>query len=433
MLVRRLAGAAILLAGCAKIEPPPGGPPDPTPPQLVTTRPDSFALLPDFKGSVEFRFDEVISEGSSPNLGTGTGDLERLVILSPTTLVPKVEWRRDRITVHPAEGWRRDRVYRVELLPGVTDLHRNRSKTGRVITFSTGPPLPTAKLDGMVVDWSSARPAAAALVEAILMPDSLPYRALTDSGGKFTLGPVPDGMYVVRGVLDENHNLRADGREAFDSVLVKRGTSAVGELWAFVHDTTPPRIRSSTIRDSLSAVLEFTEMLDPRQRFDTSHVRVRLLPDSTPVRVVSLLPQRLDDSLHAPQRTGRDTTGRDTTRRDTLRADTTAPRPPPGDTTERGRAGRRQLERVAGQLRGQAAAAAPLTTRPALFDNLVVRVAQPRKPDAKYNVEIIKLRNVTGVPGSAHATLTVPKPGAADSLRPPGDSTKRGSPRKKPK
>jgi hypothetical protein len=433
VLVRRALGAAVLLLGCAKIEPPPGGPPDPTPPQLVATRPDSFARIPDFKGSVEFRFDEVISEGGSPNLGTGTGDLERLVILSPTTQVPKVDWRRNRITVRPAEGWRRDRVYRVELLPGVTDLRRNRSKTGRVITFSTGAPLPTAKLDGIVVDWSTARPAASALVEAILLPDSLPYRALTDSGGKFALGPVPDGAYVVRGVLDENHNFRADGREAFDSVQVKRGTSAVGELWTFVHDTTPPRIRGSSVRDSVSALLEFTQMLDPRQRFDSTKVRVRHLPDSTPVPILSVLPQRLDDSLHAPVRTGRDSTGRDTTRRDTLRADTTAPRPPPGDTTERGRAGRRQLEQAAGRLRAQAAGAAPLTTRPPLFDNLVVRVTKPWMPDAKYDLEIINLRNVTGVAGSAHATLTVTKRAPGDSLGQLGDSTKRKPPPKKRK
>jgi hypothetical protein len=431
MRVRPLVAAALLLASCAKIEPPPGGPPDPTPPQLVAIRPDSFAVVPQFSGSVEFRFDEVISEGGSPNLGTGTGDLERLIILSPTTRVPKVEWRRDRITVRPAEGWRRDRVYRVELLPGVTDLRRNRSTTGRVITFTTGAPLPKAKLEGLVVDWSSARPAPTALVEALLLPDSLPYRSLTDSSGKFALEPLPEGEYLVRGVLDENHNLQADGREAFDSVRVKRGTAAVGELWAFVHDTTPPRIRGSTVKDSVSATLEFTQMLDPRQRFDTSKVRIRTLPDSTPVRAVSLLPQRLDDSLHAPARTARDTTGRDTTRRDTLRADTTARRPPPSDTTERSRAGRRQVEQAAAKLRAQAAEAAPLTTRPQLFDNLVVRVAQPWKPGAKYDVEIVKLRNVTGVAGSAHAALTVPKRAPPDSLRQPRDSTKRTLPPKK--
>ena len=67
------------------MEPPPGGPPDIAPPQLVATRPDSLASIPNFKGDVEFQFDEVISEGGSPNQGAGTGDLEKLVILSPTT------------------------------------------------------------------------------------------------------------------------------------------------------------------------------------------------------------------------------------------------------------------------------------------------------------------------------------------------------------
>ena len=50
MRVRRFVAAAVLLASCAKIEPPPGGPPDPTPPHLVATRPDILAVVPDFYG-----------------------------------------------------------------------------------------------------------------------------------------------------------------------------------------------------------------------------------------------------------------------------------------------------------------------------------------------------------------------------------------------
>src|SRR6185437_2455915 len=65
--------SVVSVLSCARIEPPPGGPPDTTPPQLVATRPDSLARIPDFKGDVEFRFDEVISEGGSPNQGAGTG------------------------------------------------------------------------------------------------------------------------------------------------------------------------------------------------------------------------------------------------------------------------------------------------------------------------------------------------------------------------
>jgi hypothetical protein len=237
------------------MEPPPGGPPDATPPQLIRTSPDSFATLSDFGDEVEFVFDEVISEGGSPNRGTGTGDLERLIILSPTREVPSVRWRRNRITVRPDEGWQPDRVYRVELLPGITDLQRNRLARGALVTFSTGAPRPQTNFEGTVMDWRSGRPAPAALIVATLLPDSLPYRGVADSSGSFRLGPLPAGEYIVSGVLDENRNHLADPREAFDSVRVPRGRDSTVELWAFVHDTTLPRIRAVTPVDSTSATV----------------------------------------------------------------------------------------------------------------------------------------------------------------------------------
>jgi Big-like domain-containing protein len=419
--------SACLLLSCAKMEPPPGGPPDPTPPRLVETLPESLARLPEFRGHVEFRFDEVISEGGSPNQGTGSGDLEKLIILSPSTRVPEVRWRRDRITVRPAEGWRPDRVYRVELLPGVADLRRNRTTEGKVLTFTTGAPLPATTLQGVVVDWGTARPAPAALVEALLEPDSLPYRGVADSSGHFSLGPLPAGQYLVRGVIDENRNLRADGREAFDSVRLAKGKTDAGELWAFAHDTTPVRIRTITAADSLSAAVEFTQQLDPRQRLALKDVTVRVLPDSTPVTVVSLLPTSVDDSLHRPA--GRDTTAKDSTRRDT----TARARPgiaPVEEPAPRGARGARARPRRELQ---------PLTSRPPLFDRLVLRVARPWTAGGKYEVEIRGIRNVSGVRGDTRAAFQAPKAAAPDTTKRTAKPAKPGTadtlppkPRKKP-
>jgi hypothetical protein len=390
----------LLLLACARIEPPPGGPPDAAPPQLVRTNPDSFESLPEFSGNVEFFFDEVISEGSSPNQGTGSGDLEKLVILSPTTEIPQVRWRRNRITVRPDEGWQRDRVYRVELLPGVTDLQRNRSGRGALVTFSTGAPRPETTFEGTVVDWSTGRPAPAGLIIATHLPDSLPYRGLADSSGRFSLGPLPAGEYIVSGVLDENRNHLGDPREAFDTVRVPPGRrDSALELWAFVHDTTPPRIRTVTSTDSLSATIEFTQSLDPRQRLQPAAARVSLLPDSTPVGVASLLPRPLDDSIHA-KRPPADSVRTDTT----ARVDTAAaPRPPRAP-----RAPRAAPERLAG--------------RPPLTDQLVLRPVEPWRPGARYTVEIRGVRNVTGSAGDAVGTLVIPERAPRDSLAAPADS-----------
>ena len=156
----RLIVALTLATGlaCASIAPPPGGPTDRLPPRLVAVVPDTMAVLADFDDEVEFQFDEVVAEGGTPNFGLGTGDLERLIILSPDSQVPSVSWKRSRITVKPRDGWRPNTVYRVEFLPGVADLRGNRSLEGRVLTFSTGAPRPTTTLRGLVVDWGTQRP-----------------------------------------------------------------------------------------------------------------------------------------------------------------------------------------------------------------------------------------------------------------------------------
>jgi hypothetical protein len=362
----------------------------------------------------EFQFDNVISEGGTPNRGEGTGGLEKLVILSPTTRVPEVSWKRTRITVRPKEGWRPNRVYRIELLPGVTDLRNNRSPQGAVITFTTGAPRPQLTLQGQVVDWSTARPATNGLIIATLLPDSLPYRGVADSSGHFSLGPLPSGDYVMTGVLDQNQDNRQDSREAYATTRVPRGKADAGELWAFVHDTNPPRIQTATADDSVSATVTFSQKLDPRQRLTVRDVRLRLLPDSIPVAVSSILPKPVDDSLNRKVTAAADTG---------ITEDTLGVR----DTTRtRGRLG----PRVRGAPPSQ-----PLTSRPALFDALTLRVPRPWAPGARLVLEVRGVKNVTGVAGNAVGVVAVPekpkpetkpKTGAKPGVR---DTTKVKGPR----
>lgn len=416
-LAATLAALGILLA-CAKIEAPPGAPPDVSPPYLVSATPESLAVLPGYTGDVTFRYNEVIAEGSSPSQGTGTGDLERLVILSPTTRPPEVRWRRDHITVRPHEGWLPNRVYRIQLLPGVMDLRSNRETSGgTIVTFTTGAPRPTFRLKGSVQDWVGGRAATGALVEAVHTTDSLVYRAVTDSSGGFDLGPIPDGDYLVYGTIDQNHNMTRDLREAFDSVRVTGGRTDAGTLWTFPHDTVGPRIQTITALDSASATITLSQPLDPSQRLAPSAVSVRLLPDSTPVPVTSLLPPTADDSAFG--RRAVDSTARRAGDSAAARraADTAAAKPieapvrKPVDTLP---------ARKAPDTTAKAAPAKP--ARPALSDRLVLRVAGRWTPGARYVVTIRGVRNVNGVAADATAGLAIPAaPPPAPVL--PADST----------
>jgi hypothetical protein len=378
---------ALLAFGCARMEPPPGGPPDAKSPQLVGTVPDSMAEIPGFDKDAEFIFDEVVSEGGGGG-GGRRGDLASLIILSPTNEDAKVDWKRSRITVKPREGWQPDRVYRVELLPGVMDLRNNRSNERRVLTFTTGAPKPTTTLTGRVFDWSTSRPAQNALVEALLLPDSLPYRGLADSSGGFSFGPLPPGDYLVTGVIDQDRNQRAGAREAFDSVRVTRGKTQVGELWAFEHDTTSPRATTLTVGDSLSASLELSQSLDPRIKLQPRNASVWVLPDSSPVKVVSVLPKTLDDSLHARQ-------------------------PAKADTAKKAR----QAPVAPGARRPARPDSTQAPARPPLSNRLVVRVATPWKPGGRYAIEVRGVRNVSGTTGDVRGTLVVPERVARDTLK----------------
>jgi hypothetical protein len=399
---------------CANVQPPPGGPPDTAAPELIAVSPESLAIIPGFDDDVEFRFSEVVSEGGQPNQGLGTGDLERLVILSPTHRVPEVNWRRRRVTVRPAEGWQPNRVYRVELLPGITDVRRNRADLRRVVTFSTGAPLPTDSLSGTVIDWKVGRPAAAALVEAVLEPDSLVYRAVADSSGSFRLAPIPKGRYLVYGVIDGNNNRQREAREAFDSARVGTDSARPAELYAFVHDTLPPRIQSAASTDSVTATVTFAAALDPAQRLDTSAVILRTLPDSAVggVRAVRVpeapaaAPGRAEPKPKRERGEQADTAAAipDTAARDTVTAAPVVPAAP-RPSADSGR-------------------------RPALNDRLLIEAAKPWKPGDRLLIEIRGVRTVSGTTGDVRAPLVIPearaparpgKPAANDSL-PPGEA-----------
>jgi hypothetical protein len=351
-------------------------------------------VVANWNDAVVIRFDEVIDEmasgGGSSSRG---GGLARQVILSPVAGEVRVAWRRSAITVEPREGWKRGRVYRLEVLPGIVDLRRNRLDTRRTVIFSTGPAIPTATLAGTALHWTDQRPLRAALIQAALLPDTAPYVTVADSAGDFTLAGIPPGQYVVYAVQDQNTNRRRDAREAYDSTVVHVEAAAEAVLWAFVHDTAGPRLRAAEPLDSVTFRLEFSQHLDPAARVDTAHVRVFTQTDTTPVRVAAVLRPAEYDSIRASAAAA----ARDTAQR----------RAPPVVGAPPGRAEREPDTSRARQL---------LSRRPAPFDRLVVRTAEPLKPEGRYLIRVTGVRNLNGAVGEGQQVLEIPK---APAPRPP--------------
>jgi hypothetical protein len=374
------AATALFAVACAHVEAPRGGPEDKTPPALVSTQPDSGAVVAGgTRGAVVFTFDERISERG----------VEDAVLVSPLTSPVSVGHSGSRLRVSLRQGWQAGHVYHVTLLPGLADLFGNRTTTPVRLVFSTGPAIPDTELGGTAIDRITGKPEVGARIEAILAADSTVYALPSDSAGRFDFAQIPEGDYLVRGYRDLNRNRTLDAFEPNDTarVRVAVGEPATVRLSVVAPDTTPPEVKEARVANGIVEVV-FDDYLDPAQSFAAGTVRL-FGPGGASVAIARTAVGRL-----AP----RDTARTDTLRTDTLRADTAATRraAAPRDTT---------------------AAALPSQT-------LAIEPVAPLVPGAEYRVVVEGARNVVAHHGGGEATITVPAAPAAP-VAPPAPAAPR--------
>ena len=384
-----LVAAAAGALGCASASPPPGGPEDHAPPQLVRVTPDTNAVNVKAK-NVSFYFDETINDR-----GSGAQEVGRRFLISPSDGEPKVSWHRSRIDVRPRNGFRPNTAYSVSMLPGLSDLRGNAMKSSAKVVFSTGPTIPTGVINGTVFDWAAERPAALALIQA-LTPDSTLYLDQADSAGNFAVKPLPPGRYLVRAVIDANGNRALDRNEAFDTLTVDVPLNSPIELRAATRDTLPPRLATVNASDSVSLRVTFDHPLEPTQQI-TPDMFVLAGADSVRLAIARVLtpPQEIERTRLAQQATA------DSMRR----ADSLAGKvlPPPRPTTPAARIPRKPLV-------------------PAPFNSLLLEVAKPLVPNAPYRLSARGVRGINGLQTESVRTFTTPKPPPPP---PPRDSTAR--------
>jgi hypothetical protein len=369
---------ALLGVACASPGMPPGGPPHVTAPQIVAIIPDSGTVGVKPK-EVVFRFDEVVAE--RPVSVTTLGDL---FLISPRDGVPDASWHRDAIGVKPAHGWRANTPYTVIMLPGLADIRGNVRNTGVSTFFSTGRTIPRTRLVGDVFDWVSGSPGKGALVESFVPPDSIhPYVALADSNGMFVMEHVPPVRYTVRAYLDRNRNLAVDPSEPWDTVSVSLADSARINLFIFVHDTLPPKVRDVKALDSLTLQLTFDKPVDPTQTLGTKNLAV-IGPDSSRLPIVSVGPPPKDTAAQV------------------------IPAPGVPRTIRGAPAGRRDTTAVA----------KPVMPRPVPITDVLIKLQRPLTPKLLYHVRAIGIRGLTGRTGDSERAYTPPAPPPAPTAKP---------------
>ena len=135
-----LAAAGLALVGCAKKEPPSGGPPDLESPRLVSSVPDSGAAGVPVDVTPTLTF----SEGMEPRSSA------EAVSFAPPLEIRQRRWRGRTLVLVMAKPLVRDRIYTMFVAGTARDRHGNNYGTGKTVVFSTGPLFPPGLIEGKI-------------------------------------------------------------------------------------------------------------------------------------------------------------------------------------------------------------------------------------------------------------------------------------------
>lgn len=264
-MIRRSVPILLVLpvAACAQPEAPPGGPEDRVPPVVIETVPDTFATVEPGGQEFFFRFNERISERPS------AGQLNNAVVISPSVGAVRVRHGRDGITVETQEGMETGRIYRVTVLPVINDMFGNRLRDPFDLVLSTGEEFVPNVVAGVVEDRITGQAVPDMHVAARFGEgaDTLTHWNLTGSDGVFSMRYVPGAPFEVRAWQDRDRNLEVgetEPRSAPSRGEFARSPDTSFTILSLIEpDTTPSRLASVEVQDSVTLNFEFDDYLEP--------------------------------------------------------------------------------------------------------------------------------------------------------------------------
>lgn len=211
---------AIMLAACANIGSPEGGPRDYTPPRVVKTSPQAGAI--NVKGNrVEIYFNEIVN----------IKDQMKKVSVSPVQKnQPVIKSLGKRIVVDFRDDMQPNTTYTIDFANSIEDNNEGNQLDGYAFSFSTGDEIDTMRISGIVLRAKDLEPMQHVLVGAYsqCLDDTaftrLPMERITrtNSRGEFTLMGLKPGRYRVFALNDmdgDYHMARTEDYAFVDAVI----------------------------------------------------------------------------------------------------------------------------------------------------------------------------------------------------------------------
>ena len=235
---------AILLAGCAKIVTPTGGPKDTTPPKVVKVEPEDGTVRFNAK-HIRIWFDEYV---------TLNNPTENVLVSPPLGESPEYTVKGKSVVIKFKDTLRSNTTYNMVFSDAIKDFHEGNPLNYFHYGFSTGDSLDDYMIRGVILDAKTLAPAKDFYVLLYRGgADSLPLTALPDyvskslADGSFQLKNIAPGDYKIFALKDVNSNFLFDlpnEEVAFQEELV-----------------TAVRALPDTAADSLKAELPLVTLL----------------------------------------------------------------------------------------------------------------------------------------------------------------------------
>ncbi|HEX9951917.1 MAG TPA: Ig-like domain-containing protein [Rubricoccaceae bacterium] len=278
--------AACALGACATPVAPSGGPPDTTPPALVSSLPEAGATRVAAR-EVVLTFSERLDPASAA----------RAVRVTPEPAVPpRVSVRGAELTV-ALDSLGPETTVVVTIGTELADARRVALLAPLSVAFSTGDRIDAGRIEGVVRNPATDAPERGLAVWAYADTTADPattapgYRTETTADGSFRLDYLRPGRYAVAVVADRNRNGRADAGERFavtptpalaavepntaprdttdrDTTATSTPLDAVrpATFWTTALDTVPPAPRSVRALSDRRVAVRFTEAVRLRDR-----------------------------------------------------------------------------------------------------------------------------------------------------------------------
>lgn len=232
----------LIMAACASIGRPEGGPRDELPPVFVSSNPVQGATNVK-SNKIEIFFDENLK----------VEDVANKVVISPAQkAMPSIVANGKKISVELRDTLKENTTYTIDFSDAIRDLNEGNPLDGFALDFSTGETLDSLRISGIVLEARNLEPAQGMLVgvysnTADSAITTLPFDriAKTNQLGQFTVRGLKPGSYKIYALTDKNRDYHWDRTEdvAFYDLEVSPSTEPIE-----VTDT----LRASNGTDSLA-------------------------------------------------------------------------------------------------------------------------------------------------------------------------------------